>query len=245
MDKFKDQIVLLGRNTVHDALLSDKVITKVVIAGNVEFDKTIKEIEKLARDKKVPVSVIAEKKFGFFGDQGASQGVAALMQEAQSSTISQISKAKENTVFLLYNHLDYEQNLGSILRTAWAAEVSAVICAPNGVHKITPVVSKVSMGAAAYVPVIAQSLFQTIDTLKRQTIPVVGVEVGRGEEYTKQNLTGPVAFLFGGEAKGISDPLTKHCDLFVHIPIQQKVASLNVSIATAIVLFEKLRQERA
>jgi len=64
-----------------------------------------------------------------------------------------------------------------------------------------------------------------------------------GEVYYRQNLLGPIAFLFGGEAKGLSDPLMKHCDLFINIPINEQLASLNVSIATSIVLFEKLRQE--
>lgn len=221
-----------------DALKSDKVISKVMISDHVEYNDKIAEIESLAKEKNIPISVINPRK-----NYDDAQGVSAIMEEPRHQSIEQIIKSDENAVFLLYNHLDYEQNLGAILRTAWAANVSAVICAPNGVHKITPVVSKVSQGAAAYVPVIAQSLFQAIDVLKRNFIPVVGVEVGLGEVYFKQNLTGPVAFLFGGEAKGLSDPLMKYCDLFVNIPINKNLASLNVSVATAIILFEKLRQE--
>ena len=65
-----------------------------------------------------------------------------------------------------------------------------------------------------------------------------------GESYTETNLKGPVAFVMGGEAVGLSEPLQKECDLFVNIPMERTVASLNVSVATALILFEKLRQEK-
>src|SRR3972149_2472958 len=126
-----------------------------------------------------------------------------------------------------------------------SAAGSAPVIVPNtGVHEITPVVAKVSQGAAAYVPLISMSLFQALTKIKDQAVPVVGVEVGLGQDYTKQNLTGPVAFVFGGEAASLSEPLKKYCDLFVHIPMIKKAASLNVSVATALIIFEKTRQER-
>ncbi len=233
-----NQIILQGRNTVHDALKSDKYILKIVIADDVTYDDKMAEIENLAKVRGVPISVISARKMS-----NISQGISAVMEVSSRPSIEQILMSKENPVFLLLNHLDYEQNLGAIMRTAWAAHVDAIVCSPNGIHEVTPVVSKVSQGAAAYVPVIAQSLFQAIDILKRNKIPIVGVEVAMGEVYYRQNLLGPIAFLFGGEAKGLSDPLMKHCDLFINIPINEQLASLNVSIATSIVLFEKLRQE--
>jgi len=106
------------------------------------------------------------------------------------------------------------------------------------------VVAKISMGAAAYVPLIPMSLFQAMNLLHKYAVPVVGVEVGMGKSIYEAKLTGPMAFLMGGEAEGISKPLQAECDLFVHIPMNQEVASLNVSVATALVLFEKVRQER-
>ena len=140
--------------------------------------------------------------------------------------------------------MDYEQNLGAIIRSAWGAGVDAIVLSPSGVHEVTPIVAKISQGGAAYVPVIAQSLFQAIATLKDYSIPLVGVEVGMGEAYDELTLIGPAAFLFGGEVAGISEPLQKKCDIFIHIPINSELASLNVSVATALIIYEKLRQER-
>jgi 23S rRNA (guanosine2251-2'-O)-methyltransferase len=86
-------------------------------------------------------------------------------------------------------------------------------------------------------------MFHAAKLLHEYAVPMVGVEVGMGENYTKTNLKGPVAFVMGGEAVGLSEPLQKECDIFVNIPMNKEVASLNVSVATGLVLFEKLRQE--
>ncbi|HCW31782.1 TPA: hypothetical protein DGD59_03670 [Candidatus Collierbacteria bacterium] len=177
-------------------------------------------------------------------DSRNPQGVVALMEIPEVPTLEQILKAKRDVFLLLVNHIDYEQNLGAILRTTWAAGVDAVIASPNGVHEVTPVVAKVSMGGAAYVPLIGMSMFQAAKLLHEYAVPMVGVEVDMGKPYTETNLRGPVAFVMGGEAVGISEPLQKECDIFVNIPMNREVASLNVSVATALVLFEKLRQEK-
>jgi 23S rRNA (guanosine2251-2'-O)-methyltransferase len=81
--------------------------------------------------------------------------------------------------------------------------------------------------------------------LQQMAIPIVGVEAGMGESYTNQNLIGAVALVFGGEDSGLSDPIKKYCDLFIHIPLASHLSSLNVSVATAVVCFEKLRQEQS
>ena len=83
-----------------------------------------------------------------------------------------------------------------------------------------------------------------MNMLHKYAVPVIGVEVDMGKSIYDSKLTGPAAFLMGGEAEGISEPLQKECDSFVNIPMNQEVASLNVSVATALVLFEKVRQER-
>lgn len=134
--------------------------------------------------------------------------------------------------------------MGAILRSAWGAGVDAVVASPNGVHKITSVVAKVSMGAAAYVPAYRDgSLFQAIKLIHEYAVPLVGIEVAQGESIYKTNLRGPIAVMLGGEEIGLSEPLMKECDLLAHIPMNQELASLNVSVATAICLFEKCRQE--
>lgn len=241
----KQIVTLEGRNTVRDALNSPQQIQSVLISTSVLNDPKIREIESLATRKQVRVEKVRPEQIEHISESGSAQGILAYMELPEPPTLSEILKSKTHPFLLLFNTLDYEQNLGAILRSAWAAGVDAVIVGNSGVHEITPVVAKVSQGAAAYVPLISMSLFQALTKIKEQAVPIVGVEVGLGEDYTKQNLTGPVALVFGGEAASLSEPLKKYCDLFIHIPMVKEVASLNVSVAAALVMFEKTRQERA
>ncbi len=236
-------IILEGRNTIHDALSSNKKIKTVFIAKESINDPKIQEIIRLAKHKKISLNIVLGKKIKNRSKSFNPQNILAEM-EVEEVTLKEILQKNKNACILVFNRLDYEQNLGAILRTAWGAGVDAVIVSPNGVCEVTPVVAKVSMGGAAYVPVIAQSLFPALKLLKDEGYPIVGVESKMGEVYFKQNLLGPVAFIFGGEDSGLSEPLKKYCDLFIHIPMNSTLSSLNVSVATAIIVFEKLRQER-
>ena len=242
----KQIIILEGRNMVRDALVSKNKIQSVLVSNTALEDPRIREIEGLANRQGVLIQKVRPEQIEHLTESGNAQGVIAYMELPEMPTLEKILKAKPSPFLLLFNKLDYEQNLGAILRSAWAAGVDAVMVRPSaGVHDVTPVVAKVSMGGAAYVPLIQQSLFQALTTIKKFAIPVVGVEVDLGEDYTKQNLRGPLALIFGGESSGLTEPLKKYCDLFVHIPMIKNVASLNVSVATALVIFEKNRQERS
>jgi len=237
-------ITLEGRNMVHDALKSDQEIASLIVSLSSAQDQRIIEIEKLARQKGITIQRVRPEELEKLCDSKNPQGVVALMNIPETPSLESILKEKRNAFILLLNHIDYEQNMGAIIRTAWAAGVDAVVASPNGVHEITPVVAKVSMGGAAYVPLISMSLFQAMTLLKKYAVPIVGVEVDMGKPMDEQNLLGPVAFVMGGEAVGLSEPIMKDCDLFINIPMNKQVASLNVSVATALVLFEKNRQER-
>lgn len=240
MQKMASEIILPGRNMVFDALKSSQKLTSVLISRSSLSDDKTKQIEKLARSKGVRVEMVTNEELARF--ETSSQGVVGLMAPPEEVSLKEILNKKKDPLILLFNRLDYEQNLGAILRSSWATGVDGVVVNPGGVHEITPVVAKVSMGGAAYVPLISQSLFQAMTTLKEEAVPIVGVEVSLGKPYHDENLTGPLALLFGGEEKGLSEPLMKYADKFVHIPMNKEVASLNVSVTTAIVLFERRRQ---
>lgn len=243
MAKAADYITLEGRNMVHDALLSDQRINALMISASGKTDSRIKEIELLARKKGIKIEYIKAQDLEKMAESRNPQGVIAFMKIPVTPTLEAILKEKRNSFILLLNHIDYEQNMGAILRTAWACGVDAVVASPNGVHEITPVVAKISMGGAAYVPLIGMSLFQATKLLHQYAVPIVGVEVDMGKPIYEAKMTGPIALVMGGEDVGLSEPLQKDCDFFVNIPMNEKVASLNVSVATALVLFEKLRQE--
>ena len=244
MARIAEQITIEGRNMVHDALNSFQKIRSVQVATASKNEPRIKEILAIANSKGVRVEFVGGELIEKQSESGNAQGILAFMDAPEVTTLEEVLKKKREVFILLLNRIDYEQNLGAILRSAWAAGVDAVVASPNGVHELTPVVAKVSMGAAAFVPLIGMSLFQALDLLERYAVRVIGVEVEMGEVYTAAKLKGPVAFLVGGEADGLSEPLMKKCNEFVNIPMVSGVASLNVSVASALVMFEKVRQER-
>jgi len=240
--KANKTIDIAGRNSVAVALTSDKQFVNLYVEAASKADPKVQEILKTAQGKNVSIEVVdseeLDKRF-----ETNTQGVVLVVDAGETVTLKQILDKKRDPLILMFNHLDYEQNLGAILRTAWGTGVDAVIANPSGIHEVTPVVSKVSMGGAAFVPLISMSLFQAIDQLKDAAVEVVGVEVGQGSGYYQKDLTKGMALLFGGEAVGISEPLSRRCDSFINIPMLGTLASLNVSVATAIVLFDRLRQK--
>lgn len=238
-------LTIEGRNMVKDALNSKHVIESLLISSVAINDPKIIEIQKLAQKKKIRIQTVKPDDLKKFSESKNPQGVLAFMKEIEQPTLESILKNKRDVFLLLLNGIDYEQNLGAILRTAWGAKVDAVIASPNGVHEVTSVVAKVSMGGVAYVPLIGMSLFQAIKMIHDYAVPLIGIEVNKGESIYKTNLRGPAALMLGGEEVGLSEPLMKECDVLAHIPMNQELASLNVSVATALCLFEKRRQEKA
>lgn len=243
MKKIPNKIILEGRNMVHDSLNSEQVIEVVMLSSASLHDPKIKEIEALAKKKGVRIQMVKPDDLLNFAETKNPQGVIALMNVPETPSLELILKNKRDVFILLLNKIDYEQNLGAIMRSAWATGIDAIVASPNGVHELTTVVAKVSMGAAAHVPLIGMSLFQAIKLIHEYAVPLVGIEVGMGESIYKTNMRGPIALLMGGEEVGITEPLQKECDLMANIPMNKDLASLNVSVATALVLFEKRRQE--
>lgn len=243
MKKDSGKLVIEGRNTVLDSINSKQIIETVFVSSSVLNDPKVVNIQKVARKKKINIQILPPTDLARLTSTTSSQGVAAIMKEPEQPSLELLLKNKRDIFLLLLNRIDYEQNMGAILRSAWGAGVDAVIASPSGVHKITPAVAKVSMGAAAYVPLIGMSLFQAIKMIHDYAVPLVGVEVNKGESIYKTNLRGPIALMLGGEEAGLSEPLMKECDLLTNIPMNQQLASLNVSVATALCLFEKTRQD--
>ena len=134
-------------------------------------------------------------------------------------------------------------NLGACLRTADAAGVHAVIVPKDRSASLTPVVSKVACGAAETVPFIqVTNLARTLKRLQQRGIWLAGL-AGEAEQTLYQaNLHGPLAVVMGAEGQGLRRLTRETCDFLLRIPMHGLIESLNVSVATGVVLFEALRQ---
>ena len=147
---------------------------------------------------------------------------------------------------LVLDGVEDPRNLGACLRTADAAGIDAVVVPRAHAAKLTPAAVKVATGAAETVPLLrAPNLARTLQWLKAANVWVVGADAQAERSLYKAQLVPPVAIVLGGEGRGLRRLTRDLCDELVAIPMAGAVASLNVSVAAGVVLFELLRQAPA
>ncbi len=156
-----------------------------------------------------------------------------------------IEQAGERGLFLILDGVTDPHNFGACLRTACAAGVTAVIVPKDKASGITPTVRRASAGAADRVPVLqVTNLARSMEVLKKANVWITGLE-GEAEQTIQQcDLNGKVAIVLGSEGEGMRRLTRERCDFLAKIFMPGEMESLNVSVATGIVLFEAVRQRQ-
>lgn len=146
-------------------------------------------------------------------------------------------------LLLVLDGVQDPHNLGACLRTADAVGVTAVIVPKDRAAGLSATVRKVASGAAETVPLIqVTNLARTLRWLKEREIWIVGTDDQAPHALHEATLTGPLAIVLGAEGTGLRRLTREHCDALVRIPMRGVVESLNVSVATGVLLYEALRQ---
>lgn len=239
--------IIEGRNPVYELLKAGRPVNKILLASNIQRSGNISEILRLAHDGGIPVEFVEEYVIRKQSITGSSQGIVAFTSAKDYVTLDDllvISQQKnEAPLYCILDGIEDPQNLGAILRSADAAGFHGVVIRSRRAVGLTPVVAKVSAGAIEYVPVArVANISQAIDALKKSNVWVIGVDMSGTKDYAKIDYKMPTAIVIGGEGKGLSDLTKKRCDVLTFIPMKGKVASLNASVATAIIMYEALRQ---
>ncbi len=145
--------------------------------------------------------------------------------------------------FLVLDGVQDPHNLGACLRSAEGAGVDAVIVPRHQSCRVTDTVVRIACGAAARVPVVAVSnLARTLEQLDKHLVKCVGTSDRATDDLYDTELTGPLAIVLGAEENGLRHLTTERCNQLIRIPMAGKVECLNVSAATAVCLFEAVRQ---
>lgn len=234
-----------GRNAVREALNSDTNILKIM-ASNSSKDKVLLDIINLARKKGVKVQLVDTKILDKECEN--NQAILAITSEFKYSSVEEIlevAKQKNKPHFILIlDGIEDPHNFGSIIRVAECLGVDGIIIQKNRACPVTDTVSKVSAGAIEYVKIAKVTNINTeIERLKEKNIWVYACELG-GQDLDETNLSGDIAIVMGSEGKGVSALTRKLCDGVVTMKMYGKVNSLNVSVATGIVLYEIVRKNR-
>lgn len=237
-----------GRNPVFEMLKAGRSMKKIVVMRRVEGDVVMERILSLARKRGVPVEFADRITLDRLSTTRRHQGIVALVQSQSYASLNKIlakaeGKGEDPFIVILDRVLD-PQNLGSILRTADGAGVHGILIPKKGSACVTPAVHRVSMGASAHVTVGRDNLFAAIKLLRKKSVWVVGLDASGKKDYFDADLTGPLALVVGGEEKGLSPVIKGKCDEVVRIPMMGAMSSLNVAVACAIILYEKIRQDR-
>jgi 23S rRNA (guanosine2251-2'-O)-methyltransferase len=181
---------------------------------------------------------------GFYGG-GRHQGVVAIVfdKPSRESLEDLLDSLKEPPLLLVLDGVTDPHNLGACLRVADAAGVHAVIAPKDRAAGIGAVVSKVASGAAESMPYyMVTNLARTLDDLKERSIWIAGAEEQAAKTIYEVDLPESVAWVLGAEGEGMRRLTRERCDLLARIPMRGSVASLNVSVASGVCLFESRRR---
>ncbi|MCX6012306.1 MAG: 23S rRNA (guanosine(2251)-2'-O)-methyltransferase RlmB, partial [Chloroflexi bacterium] len=215
--------VIEGREPVIEALKSGRPINKILLSRTVGRHSTIAQIMYLARERGILVEFVEKSIIDLAAVTPVNQGVIAYAAMKEYVTLDDlliISREKnEKPLYCILDGIEDPHNLGAILRTADATGVHGVVIRERRAVGLTASVAKASAGAVEYVPVArVTNIAQSIESLKKNNVWVIGLDQGSKTEFTKIDFTMPTAIVIGGEGAGLSDVAKKRCDSVVSIP---------------------------
>jgi 23S rRNA (guanosine2251-2'-O)-methyltransferase len=247
--------IIIGRKPVLEALNSNEKIEQVYLLfgqqGNIINAIRVAAKKRGIKCNQIPLERFKEITSALPYRQAGknTQGVIALKQDYRFFSLDEIlTDAKKNSLplLLILDEIQDPHNVGAILRSAECSGVDGVIITKHHSATITSTVTKTSTGATEHIKICqVNNLSQTIDELKEKGFWIVGSSLENAKNYTEVDYKIPIALIVGNEEKGIRKLTASKCDFLVKIPMSGKIQSLNVSVATGILLFEFLRQRLA
>jgi len=226
---------------VREALRAGRPLERVMIAKGAAGSR-IQELIDLCRTAKIPVRFEAREQLDRAAAGVPHQGVVAYGSAERYATLEQTIAA--GGLHVIIDSVEDPHNLGAIIRTAHAAGASAIVIPERRAAGLTETVARSAAGALAYVPVVrVTNVNRALEELKEHGYWIYGLDERGKEAYDLVEYTTPTAIVLGAEGKGLHEHVAKHCDFLVKIPMPPGgVASLNVSVAAGIVLFEWRRR---
>lgn len=235
-----------GIHAVRAILVNDAQRVRVLFVQRGRRDRRIGTIMDDARKVGVRIEVV-DKQWLDRRTEGSHQGVAVDCHELalvdERTFEMKLAKMEHSPLLLVLDGVTDPRNLGACLRSAEAAAVDAVLLPKRHSAPLNAAALKTAAGAAESLLLVEVSnLARRLAWLQDQGIWIIGA-AGEGEQlWTEADLTVGCALVVGSEDKGLRALTRKSCDQLVHIPMLGDVSSLNVSVATGILLFEAVRQ---
>jgi len=241
--------LLYGRNAVREALRARRrTMQRLLVSGGVQETGVIAEIVKLAGAAGVPVERVErqqlDKQLREANHQGVVLEAGAYPYAELEECTAFAAERREPALFLMLDHLQDPQNIGTLLRTAEVVGVHGVCMPGRRAAEITPAVVNASSGATEHLRVVmVGNLAQTIVELQKDGVWVVGLEDDeRAQSIDDADLNMPLALVVGAEGPGLARLVRDRCDFLLKLPMSGQIASLNAAVAGSIALYTAWRQ---
>jgi 23S rRNA (guanosine2251-2'-O)-methyltransferase len=233
--------ILSGIHPISEALRAGRALERILIAQGAGGPR-LQEIIDAARRAQVPVRFEQRSALDRLSGTSAHQGVIAM---GAASKYADLEDATDSELIVVLDGVEDPHNLGAIIRTAHAAGAGAVVIPERRAAGITDVAAKAAAGALEHLPVVrVTNINRALEDLKKRGYWIYGLDERGGEMYDSIAYATPTAIVLGGEGKGLHEQVRKHCDALIRIPMAGKIASLNVSVAAGIALFEWKRRTK-
>ena len=242
--------ILYGLHPVEEALRSGNRRFDHVVVARERQDQRLQKVVELCRERGVRVRSESREQLTLVARNPGHQGVVAFVRERAMLDVEDLLAPSTATpggaaLLLALDGVEDPQNLGALLRTADGAGVTGVVLTERRSAPLSAVALKASAGAAEHVRIArVVNLVRALEQVKAANIWCVGLDERGTMDYTEYDFTSPCMLVLGREGAGLHDLVRRTCDHLLRIPMAGKVASLNVSAAGAVVLYEAYGQRR-
>jgi 23S rRNA (guanosine2251-2'-O)-methyltransferase len=241
----KKSSIVIGRQPLIESLQSGKAIDKILFQKNINGD-AVGIIRELAREKNIPIQYVPVEKLNSI-TRANHQGMiafAALVQYMNlQEVIDHVVSSGEVPLFIILDGVTDVRNIGAIARTAVCCGAQAIIIPDKGVGALNEEAMKSSAGALEKINICrVNSLMKAVDELHMNGIKVYASEMTAQKDLHEIDFKEPSVIIMGSEEKGVFPGLIKICDEKFKIPMKGNFESLNVSVATGMILYEAMQQ---
>lgn len=239
--------IICGKTVIREVLKSKNEIDTIYVSGKVK-EESIKDILDICKLRGVVIKNLHSSNIDTMCETTAHQGVAARLSIYKYYKFEEILEnlnKEKNPCVLILDEIQDPQNLGAILRSAEVIGIKNIIIPQKRSVSITDTVWKTSMGALAHLNVCrVNNLANVVKLLKENEFKIVASVLDADENISDVGFDFKTAIIIGNEHTGIKEGLLKECDIKLRIPTVGKIASLNASVAAAIIMYEIKNKQR-
>jgi len=243
----KKENTIFGIRPVIEALKSGKEIEKIMIQKGLRGEG-FHQLNSLVKELEIPVQFVPVDKLNQMtrlNHQGVMAFISEISYQKLESIIPFSYEQGKSPLILMLDRITDVRNLGAIARTAECAGVDGLLLPEKGSAQLNAVAVKTSAGALYTLPVSrSPNLKEAIQFMKNSGLRIIAATEKASIDYTEADFTKPMALIMGSEEDGVSEEYLKLTDQRVRIPLLGDIESLNVSVATGVILYEILRQRK-